>query len=72
MDRRLFVWLLFRYQLPVWCLFCSLGLFLLHKKKIQEVTDDIDKIFLDENFLVRFKNELRKQQENINEQLCTD
>ena len=37
------------------------------KKKIQELTDDIDKMFLDENFLVRFKNELRKQQENIKE-----
>ena len=35
------------------------------KKKIQELTDDIDKIFLDENFSVRFKNELRKRQENI-------
>ena len=36
-------------------------------KKIQEWTDDIDKIFLDENFLARFKNEFRKQQENIKE-----
>ena len=36
-------------------------------KKIQELSDDIDKTFLDENFLVYFKNELRKQQENINE-----
>ena len=41
--------------------------YFLHKKKIQELSDDIDKIFLDENFLVRFKNELRKRQENINE-----
>ena len=36
-------------------------------KKIQEWTDDINKIFLDENFLARFKNEFRKQQENIKE-----
>ena len=40
--------------------------YFLHKKKIQELTD-IDKIFLDENFLVRFKNKLRKRQENIKE-----
>ena len=37
------------------------------KKKIQELTDDIGKIFLDENFLVRFENVLRKQQESIKE-----
>ena len=37
------------------------------KKKIQEFTDNINKIFLDENFLVRFKNELPKRQENIKE-----
>ena len=41
--------------------------YFLHKKKIQELSDDIDKIFLDDNFLVYFKNELRKQQENIKE-----
>ena len=29
------------------------------------MTEDINKIFLGENFLIRFKNELRKQQENI-------
>ena len=39
----------------------------LHKKKIQELTDDIDKIFLDENLLARFKSELCKRQENIKE-----
>ena len=41
--------------------------YFLHKKKIQKLTDDIDKIFLDENLLARFKNELRKQQENTEE-----
>ena len=41
--------------------------YFLHRKRIQELSDDIDKIFLDENFLVHFKNELRKRQENINE-----
>ena len=41
--------------------------YFLHKKKIQKLTDDIDKIFLDENLLARFKNELRKQQENTKE-----
>ena len=41
--------------------------YFLHKKKIQELTDDIDKIFLDEIFFLRFKNELRKRQENIKE-----
>ena len=41
--------------------------YFVHKKKIQELSDDINKIFLDENFLVCFKNELRKRQENINE-----
>ena len=39
--------------------------YFLHKRKIQELTDNIDKIFLDQIFLVRFKNELRKRQENI-------
>ena len=37
---------------------------LLYKKKNQKLTDDMDKIILDDNFLVRFKNELRKRQEN--------
>ena len=41
--------------------------YFLHKKKIQELTDDIDKIFLDENLLARFKSELCKRQENIKE-----
>ena len=45
--------------------------YFLQKKKIQELPD-IDKIFLDENFLVRFKNKSRKRQENIKEQLRTD
>ena len=34
--------------------------YFLYNKKIQELTDDIDNIFLDENFLVRIKNALRK------------
>ena len=41
--------------------------YFLHKEKIPELSDHIDKIFLDENFLVCFKNELRKRQENIKE-----
>ena len=48
-------------------LFIGFVLIFYIKKKTQELTDDIDKIFLDENFLVRFENELRKQQENIKE-----
>ena len=40
--------------------------YFLQKRKIQELPD-IDKIFLDENFLVRFKNKSRKRQENIKE-----
>ena len=39
--------------------------YFLYKKKIQKLTDYMDKIFLDDNFLVRFKKELRKRQENI-------